>query len=63
MSQLHYFFALLLSLFSAPMAHNGRGATKREEAKNGTASNRDNLPTVDFNLASRVLDQIGKGVS
>jgi hypothetical protein len=42
------------------MRQNGRGATNGESQKNGTASNRDNLPGSDFSLASRVLDRIEK---
>jgi hypothetical protein len=40
------------------MTQNGRGAAKWGEAKNGTASNRDNVPRDDFSLASGILDRI-----
>jgi hypothetical protein len=40
------------------MTHNGRGATNWGEAKNATASNRDNIPERNFSLASRVLDRM-----
>jgi hypothetical protein len=40
------------------MTQNGRGATKMEKPKNGTASNSDDLPGQDFGMASGVLDWI-----
>jgi hypothetical protein len=50
--QLHYFFAVLVcQLFSGGVAERTRSHELGDKPKNGTASNRNDLPKIGFTLA------------